>query len=150
MMVVVICLLTWLLPMCHGLTIFSLSPQTTPEEIVSAQLVALQKDDMQTVFDFASPGNKANVHDDVRIFDRMVRSSVYVYLLRHETAEILMTATYPNKNEQWQGLVRVLPNNIINNNSPAAEVKEYWWVLSRCKTGPHKECFMVDADMPNS
>ena len=58
---------------CYSLSIFSLTPLTTPEEIVLAQLVALQKDDMQLVFDFASVGNKAGFQNDLETFDRMVR-----------------------------------------------------------------------------
>ncbi|CAB9499077.1 expressed unknown protein [Seminavis robusta] len=127
---------------CSGLTIFSLSPQTTPEEVVSAQLLALQRDDMLGVFDFASPLNKANVNNDLNVFDRMVRSGVYEYLVKHQESTILLTMRTPSANK-WHGLVRV------STQDSKSLTKEYWWSVSRCKAGPHKGCFMVDAVKPN-
>jgi Domain of unknown function (DUF4864) len=153
---------------CHALSIFSLTPQTTPEEIVMSQLKSLQKDDMQGVFDFASPSNKANVNNDLNAFDRMVRRGAYAYLVRHQEAQILLTMTTPTLNV-WQGLVRVVPaeldpkkSTVMNNEKdedeeedeftskgPKEPTKDYWWTLSRCKVGFHKGCYMVDAVMPS-
>lgn len=153
-----------LLPTTFSLSIFSLSPQTTPEEIVTAQLTSLQQDDMQGVFDFASPSNKANVNNDLDAFDRMVRQGAYGYLVGHEQADILLTMKAPTMNI-WQGLVRVVPAEkeerksddedddeeepMVQSNLPEEPTKEYWWTLSRCTTGIHKGCYMVDAVMPN-
>lgn len=127
---------------CYSLSIFSLTPLTTPEEIVLAQLVALQKDDMQLVFDFASVGNKAGFQNDLETFDRMVRSATgpYKFLLRHQEAEILLFMKTPS--DRWQGLVRVSPQG------KDSALKEYFWTLSRCTEGKYKGCFFVDSVIP--
>jgi len=70
---------------------------------------------------------------------------------------------------QWQGLVRVIPKTTpdvaakndeeedddedemeIPKTLESPMVMEYWWTLTRCQTGFHKGCFMVDSVMPAS
>jgi len=102
---------------CHALSISSLNAHTKPEEIVAAQLLALQEDDMQRVYDFASPNNKASVQNDLNVFAKMVRQTPqYAPLIKHENAQLLLTTTKTKKRSfdasdyvLWQGLVRVVP-----------------------------------------
>jgi len=119
---------------------FSLRPSSTPEQIVESQLVALQKDDMQGVYEFASPLNKLQT-GSVDRFSQMVRSGPYQYLIGHQKATILLSS---NMAASQQFLVRVVPKDF-----PSKGIVEYWWSLSRCRTGPNAGCFLVDAVIPN-
>jgi len=122
----------------------ALSPATTPEQVILSQLTALQQDDMSGVYEFASPVNKQRT-GDVNTFGQMVRSGPYRYLIHHKRADILMASTIAASK---QYLVRVFPDDSIPTSS-AKKVVEYWWSLSRCKTGPNAGCYMVDAVIPN-
>lgn len=121
-----------------------ISPSTTAEEIVIAQLNALQKSDMEGVYEFASPNNKQQTGNLER-FSQMVRADPYRYLLGHERAQILLSSKIA-KSEQY--LVRIIATENFERGSKT--IKEYWWSLSRCRAGPMLDCFMVDAVIPNS
>ena len=123
-----------------GLT---LTPATTPEEIIQSQLSSLQEDDMTGVFDFASPANRERVGGDVNRFGEMVRSGPYKYLISHTKADILL---YSQMGQSKQYLVRVIPSGL----SGRPSIHEYWWSLSRVRTGPTAGCYMVDAVIPNA
>jgi len=96
-----------------------LTPDTTPEQIVEAQLDALRRDDMSAAFAYASPNNKDRVQNSLPVFDKMVRSGLYRFLVRHRKSELLLTTTLrgtassdgDDKNTRWQGLVRVLADD---------------------------------------
>lgn len=120
----------------------TLTPSTTPEQIIESQLTALQKGDMPGVFYFASPANKERVGGDVEQFSSMVRSGPYRYLIHHTKADVLM---YSQMVQSKQYLVRVIPSGYPNNS-----IQEYWWSLSRVRTGPTAGCYMVDAVIPNA
>jgi len=117
----------------------SLSPSTTPEQVLLSQLAALQKDDMAGVYEYASPNNKRRT-GDIQTFSMMVRQGPYKNLIGHKRADILMTS---NIAASKQFLVRVLPAD------DPMKVVEYWWSLSRCNVGPYAGCYMVDAVIPN-
>ena len=119
---------------------FVLNPATTPEQIIESQLIALKKDDMAGVYEFASPNNKAQT-GSIDKFGQMVRSGPYTYLVGHEESAILLESTL---GASKQFLVRVIPSD------PKKTAVEYWWSLSRCRTGENQGCFMVDAVIPNS
>jgi hypothetical protein len=121
-----------------------LSPSTTPEQIILSQLASLQKDDMNGVYEFASPANKQRT-GDVITFGNMVRTGPYKYLVGHKKADILLESTMVASK---QYLVRVVPSESLEN--PSKRVVEYWWSLSRCNAGPHAGCYLVDAVIPNS
>lgn len=121
----------------------TLTPSTTPEQIVQSQLSALQNNDMSGVYEFASPANKQRT-GDVNTFGQMVRTGPYKYLVGHKKADILLTS---NMAASKQYLVRVVPT--VEAGKPT-RIVEYWWSLSRCKSGPHKDCYMVDAVIPNA
>jgi hypothetical protein len=134
-------LVSLLLPYSYS---FTLTPQTSPESIVRSQLEDLKVDDMYQVFKFASPSNK-EITGPWQNFGEMVRSPPYHHLVNHKRAELLLTVqSSPNKS--WQGLVRVLSSSPSATSSNV--VVEYWWSLSRCKTGPFPGCYMVDAVIP--
>lgn len=118
----------------------ALTPATSPEKIVLQQLESLQKDDMEGVYEFASPNNKLQT-GSVDQFGQMVRGGPYKYLIGHRKAEILIAS---NMAASKQYLVRVFPSE-----RGESKVMEYWWSLSRCKTGPYVGCYMVDAVIPN-
>ena len=152
----------------------SLTPATTPIQIVESQLKSLKENDMNGVFQYASPNNKANVGGSVIKFGDLVRSGKYKYLVSHKEATILLTYTSKFRPDYWQGLVRVVPTSIAapsaattpttdsddddndddddNENTLTFEktkncvVQEFWWILSRCNDG----CFMVDSVIPNT
>jgi hypothetical protein len=118
-----------------------LTPAMTPEQIVTAQLAALQKDDMRAVYEFASPANKARV-GSLDTFSLMVHDGPYRNLVKHEKADILLTMT--TAPTSWTGLVRVIPSR-----ESRKDLVEFYWLLSRCKNGPYPGCYMVDAVIPN-
>ena len=114
-----------------------LTPWTPPDAIVTAQLAALQQDNMNEVYKYASPSNKEQM-GSIDQFGTMVRrSGIYRPLIRHDRATILLTYRAP---VAWQGLVRVSHDDTI---------AEYWWSLSRCTSGHYYGCYMVDAVIPN-
>jgi len=119
-----------------------LSPATKPEDIILAQLSSLRNADMAGVYAFASPANKQQT-GDVHKFGEMVRSGPYRYLVGHKRADILMSSTV---GASKQYLVRVVA---LDTNSSSKKIKEYWWSLSRCRTGSFEGCYMVDAVLPN-
>lgn len=121
----------------------ALSPATSPEQIVLSQLLSLQKDDMNGVYEFASPANKQRT-GDVKTFGQMVRSGPYKYLVGHKKADILLASTIA---DSMQYLVRVVPSD--NSENSSKRVVEYWWSLSRCNAGPQAGCYLVDAVIPN-
>ena len=154
---------------CHSLTLASLSVTTTPEEIVEAQLASLQKGDTVGVFAFASPGNKANVNNDQQMFDSMVRQPVYLPLINHKESNLLLTTSSSRDSSRsiWKGLVRVVPQEqprikdeeddddeddviLLEKKKMNYPTTEFWWIMSRCNSGLHKGCFMVDAVMPHN
>ena len=133
-----------------------LSPQTSPESIVQTQLLALQKDDIEEVFKYASPKNKELTGPSER-FGAMVRRPPYHYLVNHKKAEILITSetSFRDDRSSWSCLVRVIPssntsrgNMLDSDKQETSKVVEYWWLLSRCASGPYKSCYMVDSVLP--
>jgi hypothetical protein len=130
--------LPFLFDYCHA---FQLTPSTRPQEIVQQQLTALQQDDMDQVYKFASPGNKERTGDVTR-FGQMVRSGPYKYLIKHSKSIILMEATMA---QSQQFLVRIVPGDY----EKSGRVLEYWWSLSRCNGGEFSGSYMVDAVIPN-
>lgn len=120
----------------------ALTPSTSPEQVIQSQLVALKKDDMAGVYEYASPFNKQNT-GSVDRFSQMVRSGPYKYLVKHKRADILLESKMASS---MQYLVRVVPQEFQS----SAVLREYWWSLSRCKSGPNIGCYMVDAVIPNA
>jgi hypothetical protein len=121
----------------------ALVPSTKPEEVILAQLASLRQNDMPGVYEYASPANKQQT-GDVKRFGEMVRVGPYRYLIGHTRADILLTS---NIGASKQYLVRVLADDDTNPSSK--KIKEYWWSLSRCRTGTYAGCYMVDAVIPN-
>lgn len=60
-------------------TAFQLTPSTRPGEIIENQLAALRDGDIESVYKFASPGNKKQT-GDVATFAKMVQSGPYRYV----------------------------------------------------------------------
>ena len=130
-----------------------ITPQTSPESIVKTQLIALQQDDIEEVFKYASPKNKELTGPWER-FSAMVHSQPYHHLVKHKKAEILLVTelSFRNNHSSWSCLVRVIPGDNISSKMKKeknAKVVEYWWLLSRCTSGPFKSCYMVDSVLPN-
>jgi hypothetical protein len=123
---------------CHA---FQLSPSTLPQEVIHQQLQALQKDDMATVYQCASPGNKERTGDVTR-FGEMVRFGPYKHLIEHQKSIILLESTMASSQ---QFLVKIVPKNY----EKSGRIFEYWWSLSRCMEGEYAGSYMVDAVIPN-
>mmetsp|Transcript_20621 Transcript_20621/g.51267 ORF Transcript_20621/g.51267 Transcript_20621/m.51267 type:complete len:196 (-) Transcript_20621:504-1091(-) len=157
--------LLYRIPIASGL---SLNPSTPPGEIIERQLEALKEGDIGTVYKFASPGNKQQT-GDVTNFARMVQSGPYRYLLGHSRSEILLESKMA---ESCQYLVRVTSSlasapsspldvevdgeddveeedDSISQTAEQKKILEYWWSLSRCKSGEYTGSYMVDAVIPN-
>eukprot|EP00531_Pseudo-nitzschia_arenysensis_P011605 CAMPEP_0116141792 /NCGR_PEP_ID=MMETSP0329-20121206/14565_1 /TAXON_ID=697910 /ORGANISM="Pseudo-nitzschia arenysensis, Strain B593" /LENGTH=205 /DNA_ID=CAMNT_0003636987 /DNA_START=21 /DNA_END=638 /DNA_ORIENTATION=- len=160
-------------PMVAGL---SLNPSTPPGDIIERQLEALKDGDIGTVYKFASPGNKQQT-GDVTNFARMVQSGPYRFLLGHINSEILLESKMAESRQYLvrvtsSSALETAPSELENDNEDdddneddeeeeedeslssqtAAEQKkvlEYWWSLSRCKTGEYSGSYMVDAVIPN-
>jgi hypothetical protein len=86
--------------------------------------------------------NKAQT-GSVERFGQMVRSGQYKNLIGHQKADILLSS---NMAASKQFLVRVIPKEYPSKGG----IYEYWWSLSRCRTGPNTGCYMVDAVIPNN
>lgn len=99
---------------------------------------------MLGVYEYASPNNKKRT-GDIATFAQMVRVGPYKYLIGHKKADILLTSTIAASKQYF---VRVFPAEDKDEKS-SKKVVEYWWSLSRCTTGPHTGCYMVDAVIPN-
>eukprot|EP00535_Pseudo-nitzschia_heimii_P001618 CAMPEP_0197188328 /NCGR_PEP_ID=MMETSP1423-20130617/17625_1 /TAXON_ID=476441 /ORGANISM="Pseudo-nitzschia heimii, Strain UNC1101" /LENGTH=102 /DNA_ID=CAMNT_0042640131 /DNA_START=1 /DNA_END=306 /DNA_ORIENTATION=- len=87
-----------------GASAFRLSPSTPPGDVIERQLAALRDNDLERVYEFASPGNKAQTGGDVDSFSRMVRSGPYRYLLGHSRSDVLIESKMASSR---QFLVRV-------------------------------------------
>lgn len=129
------------LPFFHSCRAFQLTPSTKAQEVIQQQLDALQRDDMDQVYKFASPGNKERTGDVTR-FGQMVRWGPYKHLVKHSKSLILMEATMA---QSQQFLVRIVPGDY----EESGRVLEYWWSLSRCNSGEFSGSYMVDAVIPN-
>ena len=117
-----------------------ITPQTPPETVVQLQLEALQKDDMETVYQFASPSNKQAMGPVIR-FSEMVRSPPYDPLIHHSRASVMMTMAY--RVNRWQCLVRVWDTE------DSGPPKDFVWHMSKSKKDDlYFDCWMVDAVLP--
>jgi len=147
-----------------AVTAFQLNPSTPPGEIIERQLAALKDGDFGTVYEFASPGNKEQT-GNVANFAKMVRSGPYRYLVGHSRSDILLESKIA---ASCQFLVRVISTSTSTSSSldldldeegedellssqdtRAEKVMEYWWSLSRCRSGEFTGSYMVDAVIPN-
>jgi len=147
-------------------TAFQLTPSTKPGEIIENQLAALRDGDIESVYKFASPGNKKQT-GDVATFAKMVRSGPYRYLVGHENSAILLMSKMAGSR---QFLVRVTSSSSASTSSSSLnldseegeedewrskgpkrgkKILEYWWSLSRCKSGEFTGSYMVDFVLPN-
>ena len=70
-------------------TAFQLTPSTPPGKIIEEQLAALRDGDIESVYKFASPGNKKQT-GDVTTFAKMVRSGPYRYVLYQQTSCVVV------------------------------------------------------------
>uniref|UniRef100_A0A7S4MB85 Ig-like domain-containing protein n=1 Tax=Odontella aurita TaxID=265563 RepID=A0A7S4MB85_9STRA len=139
---------SFLLPLIHAAGAFQVSPSVPPDAVVRSQLLALQNDDMYTVFKFASPSNKA-VTGPWQRFGEMVRTPPYAALVRHSRAEIMLTVS-SSDDTAYRCLVQVWPDPNREPAMPAPPFVEYWWDLSRSfeKDSPYQGCYMVDGVRP--
>lgn len=110
------------------------SPEIDPGDVVQAQLQALHDHDFTTVFEFASPKNKAHTGPLSRFTD-MIQGRAYNVMLGHKSAEVLSTLSVgPERFQQ-----RVL---ITGSNGKQAI---FSWSLSRQETDPFQDCWMTDS-----
>eukprot|EP00250_Pteridium_aquilinum_P028987 c38248_g1_i1 orf=273-1079(+) len=110
------------------------SPEIEPTDVVQAQLQALRDRDFITVFEFASPKNKAHTGPLSR-FTEMIQGRAYNVMLGHTSAEVLSTLLVgPERFQQ-----RVL---ITGTNGKQAI---FSWSLSRQETDPFQDCWMTDS-----
>lgn len=137
---------------CSPVSAFQLTPSTPPDIVIERQLEALRDDDIGAVYAFASPANKAQ-SGDVANFSRMVRSGPYRYLVGHSRSDVLLE-TKIAASRQFLVRVKWTPpsdsdDDEAGESSPRSDkVREYWWSLSRSKTGEFAGSYMVDAVIP--
>jgi hypothetical protein len=109
-------------------------PEVHPADVVQAQLKALRENDLATVFEFASPANKARTGPLLR-FSEMLEGRAYNVMIGHASAEILSTITISSNRFQQRVVIK-------GNNGKQAI---FQWSLSRQEEGPYESCWMTDA-----
>jgi len=163
-----------------ALAAFPLTPHTLPIDILERQLTALQLDDMVEAYRYASPTNQAGSGNNVTNFGNMVRAPPYGPLVRHKKASILLqsrmfdsqqflvrvvsSSSSPivleeeededdedeDEDDEDQEACVSLQKNSSRRTKTRNKISEYWWSLSRSKSGPAAGSYMVDAVIPNS
>ena len=125
------------------------SPDLTPLQVVSSQLTALQRNNVQRAFEFASPNNK-KVTGPWQRFEMMVRQTpAYSPLVCCSKFEVV--GALPMGPSKYQLRARVWPAG--GSSAPyavAAPVVDYDWVLTQQEGGAEDGCWMVDSVMPDA
>lgn len=127
------------------------SPSLTPVQVVEAQLSALQQDDVQRCFAFASPANRAMTGPWQR-FDLLIRQTpAYAPLVA--CTRYMVVGALPTAASKFRVRVRVWPAG--GSSAPfavAVPVLDYDWSLTRqAETDDDfADCWMVDAVMPDA
>jgi hypothetical protein len=110
------------------------SPSLSPIEVVEAQLVALQRNDVQTCFRFASPANKQATGPWQR-FEMMVRQTpAYAPLV--DCARFRIIGALPVSAEAYRVRVRVWPSSGALRPELDVPVLDYDWELSQQPPAP--------------
>ncbi|CAM6128236.1 unnamed protein product [Calypogeia fissa] len=109
-------------------------PEVHPADVVQAQLKALRENDLATVFEFASPTNKARTGPLLR-FSEMLEGRAYNVMIEHASADILSTITISSN--RFQQRVSIKGHN--------GKQATFQWSLSRQEEGPYEHCWMTDA-----
>eukprot|EP00850_Spirogloea_muscicola_P022693 SM000307S11690 [mRNA] locus=s307:96851:98911:- [translate_table: standard] len=108
-------------------------PEIGPAQVVQAQLEALRRRDLSTVFEFASPANKAHT-GPLSSFSTMLESRAYNMMLEHAEARILSTVSIgPTRFQQRVSFVGAGGIETI-----------FVWSLSKQEEGSYKDCWMTD------
>ncbi|KAL3693203.1 hypothetical protein R1sor_006854 [Riccia sorocarpa] len=109
-------------------------PEVHPAEVVLAQLKALREKDLATVFEFASPNNKARTGPLSR-FSEMLEGRAYNVMIGHIKAEVLSTITISENRFQQRIVIE----------GTTGKKATFQWSLSRQEEGPFASCWMTDA-----
>lgn len=116
------------------------NPKLSPEEVISAQLEALQHNDtpekdsgIARAFEFASPGNRAAT-GPLDNFIQLVKSAAYSPMLNHRRAERGPVRVVGEEAQQRVTLVDAQGRRVT-----------YVFVLSKQAEGVYKDCWMTDA-----
>ena len=122
-----------------------------PEQVVRAQLAALQQNDIARCFELASPANRAATGPLDR-FERMVKlTPAYAPLVQCSSFELTSALRLDEK--RWRCRVRVRPAG--SSAAPFAiaspPLVDYEWMLSLQDddAGEHAGCWMVDGVVPD-
>jgi hypothetical protein len=137
---------------------FSVSPTYLPEEIVQAQLKALQQSDVDWSFKFFSPGAQQDFGSS-EDFGQLLGLAPFDPILGHVKADVLLTTASPASSTidivfgddavTCCCLVRIVPSDKIRKKR-RIPCLEYWWELSLGEeTGPLDGCWMVESIMPD-
>jgi len=128
-----------------GLASF-VNPSMKPETVVDYQLKALKQEDLEKVFEYASPSNKA-VTGPWQRFAEMVRSPAYAPLIGHGRGDVLLSINVKPNDSYRRFLVRVWSPK-----TPAENISrciEYWWDVRKCTDeGEYQDCWMVESVIP--
>eukprot|EP00246_Nothoceros_aenigmaticus_P012486 TRINITY_DN3909_c0_g1_i1.p1 TRINITY_DN3909_c0_g1~~TRINITY_DN3909_c0_g1_i1.p1 ORF type:complete len:325 (+),score=28.36 TRINITY_DN3909_c0_g1_i1:308-1282(+) len=108
-------------------------PQVAPSEVVQAQLKALHNRDLGSVYEFASPANKAHTGPLSR-FSEMLEARPYRVMLGHVSAEVLSTVTI--------GPTRFQQRIMIKGAGGTEAI--FSWSLSKQEEGSYEGCWMTD------
>jgi hypothetical protein len=112
---------------------FGPDPRYSPEQVVKIQLEALQKNDIETTFRFASPANKAQTGPLER-FTMMINSPLYSPMIGSVAIEYLTMDVESGRVRQRVLLTAETGDRIV-----------YVFYLSKQEENPFRECWMTDA-----
>jgi hypothetical protein len=108
-------------------------PRYTPDQVVRIQLEALQRNDIETTFEFASPANRAQTGPLER-FVQMIEGSLYSPMIGSLAIEYLPIEMQDENARQRVRLTAETGEKIV-----------YVFYLSKQVGSPYDDCWMTDA-----
>mmetsp|Transcript_13115 Transcript_13115/g.18569 ORF Transcript_13115/g.18569 Transcript_13115/m.18569 type:complete len:208 (+) Transcript_13115:295-918(+) len=137
---------------------FSVSPNFLPEEVVQAQLKALQQSDIDCSYKFFSPAAQEDFGQP-EDFGQLLSLTPFDPILGHVKADVLLTTTstssstsdiiFDDDEDTCCCLVRIVPKDKYRKKR-RIPCLEYWWELSlQEENGPFDGCWMIESIMPD-
>jgi hypothetical protein len=108
-------------------------PRYTPDQVVKIQLEALQRNDIETTFEFASPANKVQTGPLER-FTQMINGPLYRPMIDSRTIEYLTIDIDENLAVQRVRLFAETGEEIV-----------YVFYLAKQEASPYEDCWMTEA-----
>jgi hypothetical protein len=108
-------------------------PRYTPDQVVKIQLEALQRNDIETTFKFASPANRAQTGPLER-FTQMINGPLYRPMIGSRTIEYFTIEIDEHIAVQRVRLIAETGEEIV-----------YIFYLSKQEASPFEDCWMTEA-----